>query len=302
MHDIDIRLLRTFLILAENESFTKTAERIGRSQSAASMQIAKLEEILDTQLFIRDKRNVTLSTDGEKLIGYARQIVDLSDELVHRFNEPDIRGEVRFGSPEDFTTEYLPDILAGFKGAYPRVNLDVSCELTLKLIEGVENGRYDLIVIKQKPDDVYPGAVPMWREQVVWVGPKEMAANRRFNTFINQRGDYPLPLVLSPSPCVYRARATSALDDKGLPWQVGYTSPSFSGVTAAVKAGLGLTVLPQKMVPDDLIPLKTDDGWPPLAEAEICLLARPDTARDPVIHALSKFIRERLHYNQPANI
>lgn len=302
MHDIDTRLLRTFLILAESESFTKTAERIGRSQSAASMQIAKLEEVLDTRLFIRDKRNVKLSAEGEKLIGYARQIVDLSDELLHRFNEPDIRGEVRFGSPEDFTTEYLPDILAGFMGAYPKVNLDVSCELTLKLIEGVEDGRYDLIVIKQKPDDLYPGAQPMWKEQVVWVGPKNMAVDRQFDTFVNERGNDPLPLVLSPSPCVYRTRATSALDDIGLPWQVGYTSPSFSGVTAAVKAGLGLTVLPQKMVPADLTPLKIADGWPQLSDAEICLLARPDTARDPVIHALSKFIRERLHFNQQADI
>jgi DNA-binding transcriptional LysR family regulator len=142
----------------------------------------------------------------------------------------------------------------------------------------------------------------MWREHVVWVGPPEMAANGGFTPYINQIGDDPLPLVLSPSPCVYRARATDALDDMGLPWQVGYTSPSFSGVRAAVKAGLGLTVLPQKMVPDDLIALNSADGWPTLSDAEICLLARPDTARDPVIDALSKFIRDRLDYNRHLNL
>lgn len=294
MHDLDTSLLRTFIILAETKHFTRTAERIGRSQSAASMQIAKLEDMLDTKLFERNKRNVALTHDGEKLLGYARQIVGLSDALLSRFREPDVEGEIRFGSPEDFATFYLPDILASFTQTHPRVVLNVNCDLTLSLIEGFENERYDLIVIKQEPGNLYRGSQALWRERLVWVGGPELQGHPSLQAYTRQVS--PLPLVLSPSPCVYRARATQALNRNGEPWKMAYTSPSVAGAVAAVKAGLGVTVLPRKMVPQNLIPLECEHGWPELQDAEICLLARDH--RNPAIEALSGYIQQRIAFNQ----
>jgi len=294
MYDLDTSLLRTFVTLAETKSFTRTAEKIGRSQSAASMQIAKLEELLDSKLFERDKRNVMLTADGERLLGYARQIVGLSDALIGRFQEPDVEGRIRFGTPEDFATFYLPDILASFAQSHPRVALNVNCDLTLSLIKGFEKNKYDLIVIKQEPGNIYKGAQALWRERLVWVGVSQSDKTASFKEVANEHS--PLPLILSPSPCVYRARATEALDKAGVAWKEAYISPSIAGEVAAVKAGLGYAALPRKMVPPDLVPLEHEQGWPKLKDAEICLLARDENNQ--AIAALSDYIRQHISFNQ----
>jgi DNA-binding transcriptional LysR family regulator len=298
MPDIDTSLLRTFVSLAETRSFTRTAERINRSQATVSTQIQKLEEVLGRELFERDRRNVRLSPDGETLLGYARQMVELAEAMLGRFREPEVEGEIRFGSPEDHATFYLPDILAEFTHVHPRVRLDVNCELTLRLIQGFEQGRFDLIIIKQEPDRRHSGAQPLWREKLVWVGSAEFSARQRFESVVRQlrHGHLPLPLVLSPSPCVYRQRALEALDRAGIPWKITYTSPSLAGATAAVRAGLGLTVLPRQMVPESLVPFEASAHWPHLKDSEICLLAA-DSA-PPATDELARFIRQRIAPNQ----
>jgi DNA-binding transcriptional LysR family regulator len=294
MHDLDICLLRTFLTLVETKNFTRTAKKIGRTQSATSMQIARLEEILGCRLFVRDKRNIHPTPDGEKLLGYARQLVELNDAMIHRFREPDVKGSVRFGSPEDFATFYLPGILAQFTQHHPLVGLNVQCDLTLSLIRDFDKNKYDLIIIKQEPGHLHPGAQPLWRERLVWAGGNRAEKSTRFSTLIRSRGT--LPLVLSPPPCVYRQRALDALDHAGVRWKTTYTSPSIAGTTAAVKAGLGYTILPRNMLPTDLVPLETEHGWPKLHDAEMCLLSRPDG--NSATKALAEFIREHVDYNQ----
>ncbi len=297
MHDIDINLLRTFIVLAETLSFTRTAERVYRSQSAVSMQIGKLEELLGCKLFQRNKRNVRLTVEGERLRGYASQLTKLSDNLVDWFNEPDVEGDINFGSPEDFATFYLPEILADFVKAYPHVALNVNCDLTLTLIKDFEKKKYDLIVIKQEPRKIHRDAIPLWREQLVWVGSDPADRDKTFKKTIKKYCDSggSLPLVLSPLPCVYRKGAIEALDKIGIAWKVVYTSPSFAGAIAAVKAGLGFTVFPRNMVPEVLIPLEQARGWPKLKDAEICLLEK--TNRTPAIESFVSFIRERISYS-----
>lgn len=299
MYDIDTSLLRTFVVLAETKSFTKTAERIGRTQSATSMQIRKLEELLGTVLFKRDKRHVELTSAGERLLVYARHIVGLCEAMMDRFQEAEVEGEVRFGAPEDYTTHYLPDILADFVASHPRIMLNVNCELTLKLIEGFEAGDYDLVVIKQEPGQLYPNAEPLWRERLVWVaGPDTFDGIRHFDEIRDyfQTHHQPLPLVLSPPPCVYRKRALEALNAIGMPWKGIYTSPSLAGTSAAVKAGLGITVLPRNMVPESLTPYESEQNWPALKDAEICLLAAtPATA---ATKSLATFIRDNVSFNK----
>lgn len=294
MHDLDVSLLRTFITLVETSSFTRTAAKIGRTQSATSMQIARLEELLECRLFKRTRRSVSLTPDGEKLLGYARQMVALNDAMVTRFREPDVKGSIRFGSPEDFATFYLPGILADFTRSYPLVALNVNCDLTLSLIRDFEKGKYDLIVIKQEPGKLYPGAEPLWRERLVWAGSDRSGRTVRFRALIKAK--QPLPLVLSPPPCVYRQRAIDALDQACVPWKTAYTSPSIAGTVAAVKAGLGYTILPRKMLPPELVPLEPEKGWPKLHDAELCLLARPDS--NAAIQALTGFIQEHIAYNQ----
>ncbi|WP_149589218.1 LysR family transcriptional regulator [Tabrizicola flagellatus] len=278
MHDVDTQLLRTFVSLAETRSFSRTAGRVGRSQSAVSGQLARLEAALGVRLLARDTRNVALTPEGERLLPDARAMVAQADAMLARFRAPDLAGLVRFGSPEDFASFYLPEILGVFAAAHPAVELHVTCQLTLPLIAEFEAGEQDLIVVKQDPGRPYPGSRALWRERLVWVSSPGFDAGLR-----------PVPLVLSPAPCVYRARATGALEAAGLAWLGVYTSPSFAGAVAAVRAGLGATVMPQAMVPPGLV---VQDGFPPLAEAEIALLTRP---RAPAaVQALASFVAEKV--------
>lgn len=284
MHDVDTAVLRTFVLLAETSSFSRTGSLIGRSQSAVSGQIRKLEHMFGRQLLARDTRNVRLTAEGERLLVHARAMVAQADAMLARFRVAEIAGEVRFGSPEDFASAYLPDILGVFATAHPSVELHVTCQLTLPLVEEFEAGTQDLIIVKQDPAHRYAGARPLWLERLVWVAAPGLDVN-----VAQARAGKPLPLVLSPAPCVYRNRATGALDAAGLAWTGVFTSPSFAGQAAAVRAGLGFAVMPRAMVPAGLV---VQQGWPDLAEAEIALLGQ--TRLSVAAAALAEFIIDRV--------
>ena len=258
--NLDIDLVRTFAIIARLGSFTQAAERLGRQQSTISLQIARLETAVDTKLLERSPRSVRLTTEGKVFLDYAQKMLDLNDEAVSRFSEPMMTGVVRLGTPEDFATRHLPDVLARFAQAYPSVALEVTCDLTLNLHDRFRRGDFDIVLVKQEPS-VKVGGIRVWREPLVWV-----SGNRDFLDH-----DGPVPLVVSPPPCVYRKRATAALDKAKRSWRISYTCGALSGTLAAVKAGLGLAVLPKDMVPNGLHVLD-GKGLPDLKDTEIALL------------------------------
>ena len=284
MHDVDTPVLRTFLVLAETGSFSRTGKLVGRSQSAVSEQIRKLEEMFGRTFLERTTRSVHLTVEGEQFLVHARTMVAQADAMLARFRAPDIAGEVRFGSPEDFASAYLPDILGVFAAAHPAVELHVTCQLTLPLLEEFEAGGQDLIIVKQDPARRHAGARPLWRERLVWV-----AASGLVPEFAGATRGRSLPLVLSPAPCVYRSRATRTLETEGAAWSGVFTSPSFAGQAAAVRAGLGYAVMPRAMVPPELVIL---EDWPELAEAEIALLGQARLS--PAAAALAEFVEDRV--------
>lgn len=262
--NLDIDLLRTFATIADQKSFTRAAERLGRTQSTVSLQVKRLEEALGTVLFERNARRLALTAEGELLLPSVRRMLKINDEIVSRLTEPEIEGEVRLGTPEDFATMHLPGVLARFAEAHPRVALTVTCDLTLNLVDRFAGGEFDLVLVKREPIGSSEG-VRVWTEPLVWAAAHED---------VLEPGKK-LPLVVSPAPCVYRKRATMALDAAGLPWRIAYTSPSLAGTQAALKAGLGLTVLPKEMVPAGLAVLDETDGLPRLPDTEIALLTAP---------------------------
>lgn len=284
MHDVDTSVLRTFLALAESGSFSRAGVLVGRSQSAVSEQIRKLEEMFGRTLLQRTTRHVRLTAEGEQFLQHARAMVAQADAMLARFRAPEIEGEVRFGSPEDFASAYLPDILGVFAAAHPAVELHVTCQLTLPLVEDFEAGEQDLIIVKQDPERRYAASRPLWRERLVWV-----AATSLTPSFPEATRGRPLPLVLSPSPCVYRSRATRTLELAGVTWSGVFTSPSFAGQAAAVRAGLGYAVMPRAMVPPELSVLR---DWPELAEVEMALLGQ--SRLSPAAAALAGFIEDRV--------
>lgn len=258
---IDTLLLKSFIAIAETGSFSQAADIVGRTQSAVSLQIKKLEEGLNCSLFERGNRQVALTEQGEIFLGYARRMVELQWEAYSRLNEPDVKGEINLGTPEDFATHYLPDILATFAKHHPHVQLNVRCDLTLNLINSFCKGEFDMILVKRDPERVKYGT-KVWREPLIWAA----ADHYQMKT--------PIQLVLSPQPCIYRARALAALDRARKPWNITYTSPSLSGTIAAVRAGLGITALPSNMVPDGLSALRRPIKMPHLADSEIALMKK----------------------------
>lgn len=284
MTSLDLDLLRSFVAIVELGGFTRAAERLGRTQSTISLQIKRLEETVGKRLLERDSRQIALTPEGERLLGYARRILQLTEEAREAVSEPEVEGRVRLGTPEDFATHRLPRVLADFARSHPRVALEVHCQLTVLLNEGFERGDFDLVLVKRDPEG--PGAGErVWREPLVWTG------GTGFD-YAQRAGATNLPLVLSPQPCVYRKRALSALDATARPWRIAYTSTSLAGTLAAVEAGLGMTVLPKDMVPAGLRVLGDEAGLPDLADTEIALLRAPrlsPAARrlaDHIVHAL----------------
>ncbi|WP_430397482.1 LysR substrate-binding domain-containing protein [Ferrovibrio sp.] len=284
---IDPELLRAFVAVVESGGFSHAAERLLRGQSAVSLQIKRLEDRLGVRLFDRNPRRVVLTTDGELILDHARRILSLNDELIARLREPELSGLVRLGAPEDFATSHLPNVLARFSRSHPKVALEVTCELTLELLEHFQAGALDLALVKREPMG-HVGGIKVWREPLVWV-----ASNRA----ITETADA-LPLVVSPRPCVYRKRATDALDLHGRAWRIAYTCGSLTGNHAAVRAGLGVTVLPKAMVPADLTVLNDEMiGLPPLADTEIALIAASKLSA-PAERLRDYIIRELEHGTQ----
>lgn len=257
---LDTITLKSFLAIAEAGTFSEAAARVGRTQSAVSLQIKKLEQSLGCPLFERGSRSVKLTEHGEIFLGYAQRMIDLQWEIYSRLREPDIEGEIRLGTPEDFATHYLPNVLSSFRQHHPRIQLNVSCDLTLNLLEGFQKQQFDLILVKRDPQRI-KGGVNVWREPLVWAAAEHYRLPKT------------LSLVLSPQPCIYRARALAVLDKARRPWHISYTSPSLAGTLAAVQAGLGITVLPANMLPAGLRSLRAGQ-LPALADAEIALLKR----------------------------
>ncbi|MFO0936335.1 MAG: LysR substrate-binding domain-containing protein [Gemmataceae bacterium] len=263
---VDTIQLKSFIAIAETGTFGQAALTVNRTQSALSLQIQKLEDQLGCDLFDRSNRRVSLTPQGEIFLGYARRMLQLQWEAFSRLREPDVEGEIRFGTPEDFATHYLPEVLASFRQHHPRVQLNVACDLTLNLIDGFHRGEYDVILAKRDPQRV-KGGTKVWREPLVWAA----ADGYQLET--------PLSLVLSPQPCIYRARALAALDRSKRSWHISFTSPSLAGTLAAVKAGLGITVLPAHMIPAGIHAIRKETKLPQLADSEVALMKKDELSK-----------------------
>ncbi|ADK99994.1 LysR substrate-binding domain-containing protein [Brevundimonas subvibrioides] len=257
--NLDIDLLRTFVAVVETGSFTRSAALMGRTQPAISLQIRRLEEQMGAPLLDRSGRSVTLTTEGASLLPQARKLLRLNDEIVSTMGEGDLEGEVRFGAPEDIATMHLPGILGAFARAHPRIKLAVTCDYTSNLLDQMSRGMLDLALIKREPMGPDLG-VRVWREPLVWVA---------LDASILELS--PLPLIVAPAPDIYRKRALGTLDAAGLSYRASFTSPSLSGQMAALRAGLGVGVLPAAMAPRDLSVLHA--GLPPLSDSEIALVS-----------------------------
>lgn len=263
--NLDIDVLRTLTVAMDLGGFGKAAERLGRSQSAVSLQMRRLEERVGRPLFRREGRRLALTDAGDVVLGYARQILELNDKAVAAVRGIAIGGSVRFGVPQDFGDSWLPSVLARFSRAHPSVLIEARVDRANKLVDRIAEGGLDLALMWGNPS--VANAITVQRLPMVWIGSKDYAV---------PRGDT-VQLALFESPCVFRQPAVEALERAQRPWRLVFTSPSLSGLWAATIAGLGVTVRTRLGLPSPLAVLGKSSGLPNLPQIALSLYtALPD--------------------------
>lgn len=230
----DLDVLRSFVTGMELGSFAKAADRLGRSTSAVSAQLKKLEEQAATPIFRKSGRGLALTEAGETMLGYARRLLELNDEAASAIHDVELEGWVRLGLQEDFGEAVLPEVLGRFARAHPKVKIEARIARNHELAERIMSGNLD-IALAWHNGATLPYSRHLADVQMRWIGPaKPIEAGLR-------DGDA-LPLVALEAPCLLRTVATETLDRAGLSWRMAFSSPSLGGIWAAVAAGLGLTI------------------------------------------------------------
>jgi DNA-binding transcriptional LysR family regulator len=264
---LDLDLLRSFVSVVDAGGFTRAGERVHRTQSTVSQQIRRLEESVGRPLLHRNGKQATPTEEGERLLSYARRILALAEEARDVVARPTGEGVVRLGLTEDFAANRLTSVLSRFARSRPGLRLDVRCDLSVKLASDLARGELDLALMKR---DVGGGdAIAVWPEHLNWVTSRDHPIDPRRE---------PVPLAAFPQGCLYRNRAIHALETAGHAWHIAYSSPNFSGIQAAVSAGLGVSILPDASLRADHRVLTRKDGLPVIPNTELALVAASDAS------------------------
>jgi DNA-binding transcriptional LysR family regulator len=262
-------LLKTFLEVARSSSFTEAGRRLELSQPTVSQHVQRLEESIGRQLFVRDTRSVTLTDDGEAMAGFARTILAAHEQASSYFTGSALRGRLRFGASDDLALTQLPRILNEFRQLHPRIDLELTVTQSGALHRRLASGHLDLIFVKNEPGDTRGRLVR--RDRLVWVGLERTKIEP----------DRPVPLVAYQAPSLTRAAALRALEAAGRTWRITCNTKEVNGILAATRAGLGIAVFAQSLVPSDLVQLSAAQELPELGDVDIMLLTSPRAPQEP---------------------
>ena len=260
---LDPELLRTFLAIADTGSFSAAADIVGRTPSAVSMQVKKLEELIDRRLFNRDSRSVALTPDGEALVADARRIVDMNVELLARLRTPDLSGAITVGTPDEYAGTFLPCVLRRFARTHPAVQVNVVCDYSTNLQEKLRHGDVDAALITEGEllSETASHRV-VYEEELVWLGAKNGSASAL----------RPLPVAVANDKCKWRIRSVAALSRAGISHKVAYSSATAAGQLAAVAADLAVAPLPVSLESPSVIRLGPEAGLPDLGTYRIAFI------------------------------
>lgn len=283
MRNLDMDVLRSLVALADNGTLASAADRVARTQAALSLQMRKLETQIGQPLFRPESRKLVLNEAGQQVLGYARRILALNDELQDVLRQSQVAGNLVFGASQDFGEVWLPPVLAQFRKAHPSVAMEIRIDGGTRLVAAVDAGEVQMALALGLGDR--ENAITIGHLPLVWVAHRDFEWNRA----------EPLPLALFTSPCRFRNKGLAALDAARIPWQVALTSPGLQGVWAAVSAGLGITVrTPEGLLPElEVVDRKL--GLPNLGRVDVSLhIGRQ--AHTPAVLTLADLLRKRLSH------
>ncbi|MDE1994965.1 MAG: LysR family transcriptional regulator [Rhizobiaceae bacterium] len=264
--NFDIAVLRSFALIAQGRTFAETADLVGRSPSAISLQIQRLESELGAPVFRRNSQGVELTMAGERLLGYANRLIQVNDEasLSVRSSEPQ---KIGFGVTQDFAEGALPQVLQHFALEHPDVDLTLRIDSSKALVEAVHREEIDVAIALARDDAVNQGVIA--DAPMIWIGRHGFRHNL----------DKPLPLALLEPPCSFRTAALDALGAIRRPYRIAASGPSLGGTVAAAKTGLGITVRTKHLLSPLLIDLGDELDLPQLSTMTFCLYSRLNERR-----------------------
>lgn len=259
---LDMDVVRSFVAISDTGSFSGAARAVNRTPSAISMQIKKLEEQLDRQLFVREGRRVALTADGESLLSFAQQMLRLNAEALTRFQGDEVEGQISFGAPDDFGTRFLPNILSRFARTHPNVEVNVVLGTSADLLNRMEAEELDIGLVTTRPQGSSGPGRLVFSEPLVWVGVRNGRAK-----------DKPaLSLALAGQSCAWRSMALEQLNQLKRPYRIAYTCENCQGQMAALMADLAIAPLPLSLLAPGLERLGEADGLPTLQHYEVRML------------------------------
>jgi DNA-binding transcriptional LysR family regulator len=280
--NLDLTALRSFVAVADSGGVTRAAGVLNLTQSAVSMQLKRLEEMLDAQLFDRANRSLHLTTDGEYLLSFARRMLALNDEVVTRMTCPNHEGEIVLGVPHDIVYPAIPDVLRRFNAAYPKMRVNLISSFTQSLKDLYAQGKAQVILTTEEAPG--PGGETLGELPLVWVGAPGGRVWR----------ERPLRLAFEYR-CMFRAPVQEALDAAGIPWEMGVESESTRAVEASISADLAIYAQLQGTCSSHMAEIQHGGTLPDLPSRRINLytiegLGGRDTSP---IAALADMIRDR---------
>lgn len=277
---LDLALLRSFVSVIDSGSIQLAAARVGRSQSAVSMQIKRLEQDVGRPLFQREGRNLRPNPAGEDLLLHARRLLRLSDEALASLRRPEAAGVVRLGMPEDYAAWVLAPSLARFAREFPLAEIELTFDSSPSLLRLLKAGRLHLALVTREPRQ--PFAV-LRRERFVWAAAPDHGAWLRD----------PLPVALFEAGDIARRLAIEALQVADRPYRVVCSTQSLLGLTAVAQAGLAVVGLVESCLPPGLVRLGEAEGLPPLPILDLSLVPSPGEP-PPVAGHLAEFLAREL--------
>ncbi|CAH9056239.1 HTH-type transcriptional regulator GltC [Pseudoalteromonas holothuriae] len=280
MKNLSIDGLRTLVTVVDVGGFAKAGELLGLSQPAVSLQIKRLEEMLNCKLFKKQGQRQVLNQYGELLLPLAKQMLQQNDAIIQQFTSESVTGKVRLGIPSEFAARILPSIIGDFVSLYPDVSLEVKSRLSKHLLSSSRQDQFDLVLALNEQLDSAHYPIFM-QDQLVWVGDLSKASTQQ------------VTLVTAPEGCIYRRRAIEALQQAGIKHRIIYSNADLTGLIAALKEGLGITVLAKSTVPSELNYQSHTAHLPELGQIGICLIKNSAES----VHAVDKlaeFIALRL--------
>ena len=268
---LELDLLKTLVAISDTGNFSAAAQVVYRTPSAVSMQVKRIEELLGRSVFLRDSRTVTLTRDGEILLGHARKVLAMNRDVVAQFITPEVAGSVRLGAPDDAAERFLPTVLKRFYESHPGVVVNVVVDGSTSLIEQVREHELDITLLTCDAQSNFrgspvEGAEILYQEDLVWAGVRGGVAAE----------SDPLPVSVWDEGCVWREAGLSGLENQGRAYREAFQSSHISGQKAAILADLAVAPLPLSSIGGNVVVVDKKHGLPKLPQYGLGMIVRTE--------------------------